>query len=76
MFPLKFASRIYYGDLTLQQAEENQEKVNILKTRLNDEYNPTRKEKIKEKDETLQPKNCFLSRKKLLEHLRQVFTRT
>ena len=76
MFPLKFASKIYYGDLTLQQAEENQEKVKILKTRLNDEYNPTRKEKIKEKDETLQPKNCFLSRKKLLEHLRQVFTRT
>ena len=52
-FLLKFASKIYRGDLTLQQAKEDQEKLKIFKNVPNNNYNPTDKDKIKEKDATL-----------------------
>ena len=53
-FPLKFASKIYNYDLTLQKAQDNQQELNILINKLSNNYNPQKKkEKIKEKDDTL-----------------------
>ena len=52
-FPLKFASKIYNYDLTLQKAQDNQQELQILKNNLNNNYNPTDKIKIKEKNDTL-----------------------
>ena len=45
MFLLKFASKIY--DLTLQEAEDNQQELQVLKNNLNNNYNPTNQTKIK-----------------------------
>ena len=52
-FPLKFASKIYNYDLTLQKAQDNQQELKILMNKLNNKYNPHKKEKTKEKDDTL-----------------------
>ena len=52
-FPLKFASKIYNYDLTLQKAQDNQQELEILINKLNNYYNPTNLAKIKEKDDTL-----------------------
>ena len=38
--PLKFAFKIYNQNLTLQGAEDNQQKLKILVKRLNNDYNP------------------------------------
>ena len=51
--PLKFATKIYRHDLTLQEAEDGQQKLKILINKLNNNYNPTNQTKIKEKDDTL-----------------------
>ena len=56
-FPLKFASKIYNYDLTLQKAQDNQQELKILIKRLNNNYTPYKKEKIKEKDDTLYSAN-------------------
>ena len=53
IFPLKFALRIYNHDYTLQRVEDNQQDLKILINRVNNDYNPTNKLKIKEKDDTL-----------------------
>ena len=75
-FPSKFASKIYNKNLTLQEAKYDQQKLKILINNLNNDYNPQNPENIKEKNDTLKSaKNCFLSGKKLLEHLREVFFR-
>ena len=72
--PSKFASKIYNKNLTLQEAEDNQQKLKILINRLNNDCNPRNQIKIKEKDDTLKSaKKNFLSGKALLEHLREVF---
>ena len=52
-FPIKFASKIYRHDLTLQKARDNQQDLQILINNLNNNYNPTSQLKIKEKDDTL-----------------------
>ena len=66
-FRLKFASRIYHGDHTLQQEEEVQEKLKVLKNKLNNENNPTKKDKIKEKDDTLNSaKKLFFTREEII----------
>ena len=52
-FPLKFASKIYNYDFTLQIAQDKQQELKILINKLNNNYNPTSKIKIKEKDDTL-----------------------
>ena len=49
-FPLKFASKIYNKDFTLQEVEDDQQKLNILINKLNNDYNPVNKMKIKEKN--------------------------
>ena len=48
-FPLKFASKIYNKDFTLQEVEDDQQKLNILINKLNNDYNPVNRMKIKEK---------------------------
>ena len=76
-FPSKFASKIYNKDFTLQEAEDNQQELKILINKLNNNYNPKIKEKQKKKEISYSlQENCFLLRKKLLEHLREVFFRT
>ena len=52
-FPSKFASKIYNKNLTLQEAEDNQQKLKILINKLINGYNPRNKIKIKEKNDTL-----------------------
>ena len=44
-FPLKFASKNYNYDLTLQKAQDNQEELKILINKLNNNYTPQKKEK-------------------------------
>ena len=52
-FPIKFASKIYGHDLTLQKARDNQQDLQILINNLNNNYNPISQLKIKEKDDAL-----------------------
>ena len=73
-FPLKFASKIYSYDFTLQKTQDKQQKLKILISKLNNDNNPTSKIKIKEKEDTLKPaKNCFFLKKKLLMHFKKAF---
>ena len=44
-FPLKFASKIYNYDLTLQKAQDNQQELEIIINKLNNNYNPQKKKK-------------------------------
>ena len=48
-FPLKFASKIYHRDLTLQKAKYDQVNVKILINKLNNDYNPQNQKKKKER---------------------------
>ena len=59
--PLKFTSKIYQHDLTLQKAEDDQQELKILINKLNNDYNPRNKTKIKEKDDTLESANKLYS---------------
>ena len=60
--PLKFASKIYNRDLMLQKAKDDQQELEISINKLNNDYNPRNKIKIKEKDNTLK------SAKKIVYH--------
>ena len=48
-FLSKFASKIYDKDFTLQEVEDDQQKLNILMNKLNNDYNPKNKRKKKKK---------------------------
>ena len=52
-FPWKFTSKIYHCDLTLHEAEDDQQKLQILIDKLNNDYDPECQTKIKEKDDAL-----------------------
>ena len=66
-FPLKFTLKIYRSDLTLQEAKDDKQKLEILINKLNNNYNPKNKTKIKEKDNTLKSaKKLFTIRKKII----------
>ena len=52
-FPLKFASKICNFNLTLQKAQDNQQELLILMNKLKNNCSPHKKEKPKEKDDTL-----------------------
>ena len=69
-FPSKFPSRIYNKDFTVQELEDDQQKLNILINKLNNDYNPKKKMKIKKKEDALKfaKKLSFLSGRKLLQH--------
>ena len=71
MFPLKIILKIYCHDLTIKEAKDDQQELEILINKLNNNYNPKNKTKIKEKDDALKSAN-----KRLLMHLRKVFFRT
>ena len=60
-FPLKFTSKIYRRDLTLQKAEDNQQELKILINKLNNNYKPKNKIKIKEKSDTLESSKILYS---------------
>ena len=76
-FTLKFASKIYRHDLTLQETKVDQQELQILINKLNNDYNLKNQTKTNEKDDALRSaKNCFLTGKTLLEHLRKVFFST
>ena len=60
IFPWKFTSKIYRYDLTLKEAKDDQQKLEILINKLNNNYNPKTKIKIKEKT------NAIKSAKRLL----------
>ena len=65
-FPLKFISKIYRHDLTLQEAEDDQQKLKISINKLNN-YNPTNQTKIKEKDDTLKSaKKLFFIKEEII----------
>ena len=49
IFPLTFASKIYRRDFTLQEVEDDQQELKISINKLNNNYNPTSKIKIKKK---------------------------
>ena len=66
-FPLKFATKIYRNDLTLQEARDDQQKLKILINKLNNNYNSTNITKIKEKDDTLKSaKRLFFIREEII----------
>ena len=44
-FPLKFASKIYNYDLTLQKAQDNEQELEILINKLKNNYTPIKKKK-------------------------------
>ena len=52
--PLKFATKIYSHDLTIQEARGDQQKLKILIYNLNNNYDPKNTTKIKEKKDTLE----------------------
>ena len=67
MLPLKFASKVYSRNLTLQKAIDDQQDLDILINKLNNNYNPTSKIKIKEKDDTLNSaKKLFFVREEII----------
>ena len=65
--PLKFTSKIYNRDLTLKKAKDDQQELEILIKKLNNDYNPVNQTKIKKKDDALKSaKKLFLMRKKII----------
>ena len=52
-FTSKFTSKMYRHDLMLQEAEDDQQELEILINKLNNNYNPKNQTKIKEKDDAL-----------------------
>ena len=66
-FPLKFASKIYCCDLTPQEAEDDQQQLKIFINKLNNDYNPRKQTKIKEKDYALMSaKKLFFMREEII----------
>ena len=61
MLPLKFTMKIHHHNLTLQEARDDQQKLQILINKLNNDYNPTSKVKMKEKDNTLKSAKVLYS---------------
>ena len=49
ILPFKFTFKIYRRNLTLQEAKDNEQKLSILRNKLNNYYNPRKQEKIEEK---------------------------
>ena len=53
IFPSKFDSKIYNKNLSLQEAEDNQQELEILINKLHNDYNPRNQIKINEQNDTL-----------------------
>ena len=52
-FPSKFASKIYNKDLTLQVAQDNQQELEMLINKVNEDCNPKNQININEKNDTI-----------------------
>ena len=52
-FASKFTLKIQHYDLTLQEAEDDEQELKILINKLNNNYNPKNQIKIKEKEDAL-----------------------
>ena len=71
-FPLKFASKISNKNFMLQKAEDNQQELEILINRLNNNYNPRNQIKITEKNHTLKSaKKLFFIREDIIRAFRR-----
>ena len=66
-FLSKFASKIYNKNLTLQEAKDNQQELEILINKLDNDYNPKNQIKINEKNGTLKSaKKLFFIRQGII----------
>ena len=66
-FPSKFDSKIYNKNLTLKEAEDNQQELQILINNLNNNYNPKNKIKTKKKEDTLKStRKLFFIREEII----------
>ena len=66
-FPSKFASKIYIKVLMLQEAEDNQQELEILINKLNNNYNPKNKINTKEKEDTIKSaRKLFFIREEII----------
>ena len=66
-FPSKFTLKIYRHYFTLQEAEDDQQELQMLINKLNNDYNPENKTKINEKDYTLKSaKKLFFMRESII----------
>ena len=67
IFPLKFASKIYHRDYTLQKAKDDQQQLQILINKLNNDSNPRNETKIKETYDTLESaKKIYFIREEII----------
>ena len=65
--PLKLASKICNKNFALQEAKDDQQELEILINKQNNENRPINKIKIKEKDDTLESaKKLFKIRKEII----------
>ena len=73
--PLKFAEKIYTGELTSQETKDDQAQLEILTNRLDKEYNQKIKRKIGKKKEVLKSaeKLFYVRERILLVLLKKVF---
>ena len=66
-FPLKFTSKIYGRDLTLQEAKDDQQELEILINKLNNDYSPRNETKINESNDVLKSaKELFFTREEII----------
>ena len=67
VFPSKFTSKMYHRDLTLQEAENDQQQLKILINKLNNDCNRKNQIKIGAKNDTLKSaKKSFNIRNKII----------
>ena len=57
--PFKFTLKIYGRNVTLEEAEKDHQKLNILRNRLNNDYNPRSHRKIEEKINVIESARKF-----------------
>ena len=66
-FLLKFTSKIYPRDLMLQEAKDDQQELEILINKLNNDYSPRNETKINERNDVLNSaKKLFFTREKII----------
>ena len=66
-FPSKFTLKIYCHDFTLQEAEDDQQKLQILINKISNNYNPLNETKKQEKEDTLKSaKKLFFIREDII----------
>ena len=64
LFPLKFIEKIYYYEITLDEARNYQTELEILINKLNNDYNPRNPKKAKERNIALESATKLLDARK------------